>query len=270
MKKIILVTGASSGMGTEFARQLAHNRQADEIWLVARRKERIKLLAQEIENTCIIKTKILAEDISGSSAYQKFKSLFKQEFELSTKDEGFVIDTLVNNAGFGTYGPFAETPIDKQLSMVEINVNSLTAICGAALPYLQKGSRILNVASLAAYIPLGNFAVYAATKSYVLSFTLALAAELKDFGIKVMALCPGPVSTEFAQVASNGARKEVLKGKPADRVVSHALKKLDKNHHTAIMSLKWKFKAFMSHFVGRYFFARYTYLNEKRPYNHSS
>ena len=178
----------------------------------------------------------------------------------------FVIDTLVNNAGFGTYGPFEETPVERELEMVELNITSLTGICGAALPYLDSGSSIINVASLAAYIPLGNFAVYAASKSYVRSFSLALAAELKDKGIHVLALCPGSVSTEFANVASNGARKEVLGGKPVDKVVRHALICQQKGKKIALWAFKWKFNAFMSRFVGHYFFARHTYLHEKRPH----
>ena len=164
------------------------------------------------------------------------------------------------------YGPFAETPVERELALVELNVTSLTGICGAALPYLDRGSSIINVASLAAYIPLGNFAVYAASKSYVRSFSLALAAELKDRGIHVMALCPGSVATEFAKVASNGARKEVLHGKPVDKVVRHALVCQKKGRHVALWAFKWKFNAFMSFLVNHYRFARHSYLHHKRPY----
>lgn len=261
MKKIIIVTGASSGMGKEFALQLAKSSRATEMWLVARREDRLIQLAKELKTEINpnMNFRVIPEDISGHKGFYIFKSLFKEEKE-------FIIDTLVNNAGFGTYGPFADTPTKKELEMLDINVLSLTGICGAALPYLQKGSRILNVASLAAYSPLGNFAVYAASKAYVHSFTMALAAELKDRGIKVLSMCPGSVSTEFANVASNGARKEVLNGVSAKDTVAHALKCLDKGKLVALMTFKWKLKAFCSRFVGRYFFARYTYVNEKRPY----
>ena len=172
----------------------------------------------------------------------------------------------MNNAGFGTYGPFEETPVQRELDMINLNVYALTGITHAALPYLRKGSRIINVASLASFIPLGNFAVYAATKAYVLSFSCGIGAELADRGITVTAVCPGPVSTEFAAVASNGARKEVLKGIDPVRVAAHSLTCAKKGKSTAILTSKWKFKAFMSRFMGRFFFARYTYVHEKRPY----
>ncbi len=258
MKSVIIVTGASSGLGAEFAKQLA-NRNADELWIIARREDKLKQVAQEINKISNITVKIITESIQGTTAYNRFKELFNEEI---------VIDTLVNNAGFGTYGPFEETPIQAQLDMIDLNVNALTAICGAALPYLKNGSRIINVASLAAFSPLGNFSVYAATKSYVYSFTLSLAAELKDKGIKVIAVCPGSVSTEFANVASNGARKEVLGGKPADKTVKHALKQLEKGKKVALMAFIWKAKAFLSRFIGHYFFARYSYIHDKRPYKH--
>ena len=272
MKRIIVITGASSGIGKEFARQILDFRHADELWLVARRKERLLELKAELESTqktsaCTqgkkpLVIRVIPEDISGRQGYQLFSQLFAEE----AKAGSFVVDTLVNNAGFGTYGPFEETPVERELEMVELNVTSLTGICGAALPYLASGSSIINVASLAAYIPLGNFAVYAASKSYVRSFSLALAAELKDKGIHVLALCPGSVSTEFANVASNGARKEVLGGKPVDKVVRHALICQQKGKKIALWAFKWKFNAFMSRFVGHYLFARHTFLHEKRPH----
>lgn len=265
MKKIIIITGASSGMGKEFALQLAKSSKATEMWLVARREGRLNELAVELKTKVNpnMNYKIIPEDIGGHKGFYLFEKLFSEEKKLCHE---FMIDTLVNNAGFGTYGPFAETPTKKELEMLDINVLSLTGLCGAALPYLKKGSRILNVASLAAYSPLGNFAVYAASKAYVHSFSMALAAELKDMGVSVLSMCPGSVSTEFANVASNGARKEVLKGVSAEKTVAHALKCLDKGKLVALMTFKWKMKAFLSRFVGRYFFARYTYLNEKRPY----
>ena len=152
--------------------------------------------------------------------------------------------------------------------MVDLNCASLTGICGLCIPLMEKGSSIINVSSLAAFLPLGNFAVYAATKSYVLSFSVALAAELRDKGIKVTALCPGSVSTNFANVASNGARKEVLHGKSPEKVVAHCIKKARKGERIVLWAFKWKFTAFMSRFIGRYFGARFTFLHNKRPYRH--
>ena len=121
---------------------------------------------------------------------------------------------------------------------------------------------------MAAYSPLGNFAVYGATKAYVLSFTLALAAELKPRGVHVLALCPGSVSTEFANVASNGARKEVLHGFSSVKTVRHCLRRAFKGKHVAILRFKWKFQHLGSHFVSRYAVADYTFKHSKRPYKH--
>ena len=181
------------------------------------------------------------------------------------KDQGFEIRILVNNAGFGTYGPFLDTPLETELDMVDLNVVSLTGIAGLALPFMGKGSILINTASLAAFLPLGNFSVYAATKAYVLSFSESIAAEVADRGIKVCALCPGSVSTEFADVASNGARKEVLGGKSVQKTVAHCIKAARKGKKTALWALKWKVTAFMSRFIGRYFGARWTYVHCPRP-----
>ncbi len=269
MRKITVITGASSGLGAEFARQISKKLDSDEeIWLIARNQDKLLKVKDEIIKTCpILKEqciKLFPLDISGSKGIQDFEVLLKNENQCGN----FTIKTLINNAGFGTYGPFDETPLEKELSMIELNCLSLTGICGKSLPYLTKGSGIINVASLAAFLPLGNFAVYAATKAYVLNFSVALCAELKDKGIKVSALCPGSVSTDFANVASNGARKEVLHGKDPVKVVRHCLKSFKKGKKIVLWSSKWKFTAFMSRFIGRYLGARFTYLYNKRPYKH--
>ena len=206
-------------------------------------------------------------DIAGQKGAENFALLLENEKKRDEKSGGFSITMLVNNAGFGTYGPFEETSVTRELDMIELNCTSLTGICGYALPYMSKGSTIINTASLASFLPLGNFAVYGATKAYVLSFTMALAAEIKHRGIKVCALCPGPVSTEFAKVASNGARKEVKHGLSAESVVTHCLKHTKKGKHTAIMGFKWKFKAVASRFISQYAGAWFTYTYCKRPHN---
>ena len=131
---------------------------------------------------------------------------------------------------------------------------------------LDCASKILNVASLASFMPLGNFAVYAATKAYVLSFSIALRAELKDRGIKVCALCPGSVSTNFANIASNGKRRLVWHGKDPVKVVRHCLKQTEKNKKIIQCFFKWRLTALLSRFVGRYIVARYTYIFAERPY----
>lgn len=291
MRKITIITGASSGLGAEFARQifrLLAEKKDDkkrEIWLIARNKEKLENVKNEIEGKGLIRCarndgenasndecvtendnnleiKTVPMDISGCEGVKRFSDFLESE----NAKENLEIENLVNNAGFGTYGPVDETPPEREMEMVELNCVSLTGICGKALPFMEKGSGIINVSSLAAFYPLGNFAVYGATKAYVLNFSIALAAEIKGKGIKVTALCPGSVSTDFANIASNGARKEVLHGKSPVKVVAHCLKKYKKGKLLALWSPKWKLAAFFSRIVNRYHAARFTYLFVKRPH----
>ena len=261
MKKIAVITGASSGIGMEFAKQVSQKYTFDEIWIIARREDRLRSLAENFKDL-----RPIAMDVCGKSGVETFKNFLEEEDrKLRAVESGIEIALLINNAGFGTYGPFAETSVNRQMEMIDLNCTSVTGICGVALPYMNKGSVIINTASLAAFLPLGNFTVYAASKSYVLSFTLALAAELKDRGIKVSALCPGSVSSEFANVASNGARREVKGGFPPQKVVAQCLRRAYSGKKISLYRPKWRFSAFMSRFVGRYFGARFTYKYHKRP-----
>ena len=267
MKKIAIITGASSGMGKDFAIQMAQDYQylnIDEIWLIARRLDRLTETAEKIAKiNGAPKAKPLSIDISGKDGALRFKALLDAEKSISSD---FEITVLVNNAGFGTYGPFEETPVEKEMEMIELNCTSLTGITGYSLPYMNENSFIINTASMAAFAPLGNFAVYGGTKAYVLSYSLALAAELKPRGISVCALCPGSVSTEFANVASNGARKEVLHGFSSEKTVRHCLKKAFSGKHIAILRLKWKLQAIGSKITDAYTIASFTYKYSKRPY----
>ena len=288
MKKIIIVTGASSGMGVCFASQLARESadfalsskeserslSSDEIWLIARREDRLsevrEKIMREAESFSSLNGKslypdvrVLPLDISGREGTLKFKSVLDER----CASEEIEISVLVNNAGFGTYGEFADTDTVREMEMVDLDCTALTGLTGFSLPYMKKGGRIINTASLASFMPLGNFAVYGACKAYVLSFSVALAAELKHKGISVTALCPGPVSTEFANVASKGARKEVRHGLSPEKTVAHCIKCSRKGRLYSMWAFKWKFKAAASRFVGRYAGAWFTYKYCKRPSN---
>lgn len=214
-KNIIIITGASSGIGREFAFQVdCLFTKIDEIWLIARRKDRLRELADNLET----ETRIVPMDVSDSDDMTGFIALLQEEQPK--------IRMLINCAGFGLMGKVSDIPIDKQLGMIDVNVRGLTDMTYACLPYLTKNARIIQLASAAAFLPQKNFAVYAAGKSYVLSFSRALAEELREKNIAVTAVCPGPVETEFFDYADTYGHSFLMKEKTmitADRVVKKAL-----------------------------------------------
>lgn len=189
-KKIAIVTGASSGMGRECVIQLADRFSGlEEIWVIARRKERLKDLQKEVP----VPLKILESDLQDPA------SLAVLEHDLSLEKPDVKI--LVNGAGFGKIGKTEELSLQEELGMVDLNCRALTGVTRLVLPYMTKNSRILQFASAAAFLPQPGFAIYAATKSFVLSYSRALSMELKSKQIYVTAVCPGPVKTEFFDIA---------------------------------------------------------------------
>ena len=189
-----LITGASAGIGREFARQLAG--RARSMILVARRDEKLIELADRLQrehrNLVVHVRKVDLADLGQSRAF--LESLDRDKLE---------VDLLINNAGLGDSGPFAESNSDRNKEMTIVNVATLTLVTRHFLPRMIAKHRgaILNVSSSAGFLPIPGSAVYAATKAYVTSFSEALRAELRGTGISVCALCPGPVVTEFQQVA---------------------------------------------------------------------
>ena len=187
MREIALITGASSGIGKEFVRQIAKKYQGlDEIWVIARRADRLKELKKEIRFT---KVRILPLDLTREESMGRFQKILAKERPL--------VRILVNASGFGIAGSFEHQTQEDAKEMVRLNCEALTRITYLVLPYVRKGSFIYQMASSAAFAPQPGFAVYAASKAYVKSFSIALRQELSDQGIKVIAVCPGPVKTEF-------------------------------------------------------------------------
>lgn len=274
MKNLCIITGASSGLGREFSLQLATLKTKtkeplyNEFWLLARNTQKLKetysLVLQKASYLKQNDIKLISLDLSKKETIQEFEHLLIKAKQ-QAKNNNLCIKTLVCNAGFGVYGEFSKVSLDWQLDMIQTNVSSLVGFCGVALKYMQKGSNIINTASLAAFLPLGNFSVYAATKSFVLSFSLSLAAEQKHNGINVCALCPGPVDTNFSRVASSGLRLKVRCGKSSKKVVGQCIKQSLKGKHIAIMLPLWRFCAFMSRFIPSYLGAAFTYKFCKRP-----
>jgi short-subunit dehydrogenase len=238
-RPVTLITGASAGLGAEFARQC--RARGDSLVLVARRRDRLEALKSELGGD----VHVIAADLSLAGAAE---SLMAQ-----VEAEGLVVETLINNAGFGGGGRFADQPLDRQREMIDLNVATLTELCHIALgPMRNRGKgAILNVASTAAFQPGPGSAVYFATKAYVLSFTEALHQELKGSGIKVSALCPGPTATEFGIVAGyKGPALKRFKTAP-DGVVKAGLDGLARNRAIVIPGLGNKAGAQASRFLPR-------------------
>ena len=215
--KIAVVTGASSGIGREFVRQLGYfYRSLDEIWVIARRRERLEGLGENSR----FPVRIFCGDLTKKQIYKDLSAALA-----GTRPD---IRMLVNAAGFGKSGSVeavAAENIRAQTDMIDLNCRALTKITLLCLPCMGRGSRIVNLASAAAFCPQPQFAVYAATKSYVLSFSRSLGAELREKGICVTAVCPGPVDTEFFSVSgglTNPLKKLIMA--EAEDVVRRALK----------------------------------------------
>lgn len=220
-----LITGASSGIGREFARVLSA--MGYDLILVARRKKRLESLAKEL------KTSVEIIDLDISSTYNCMK-LYNQ-----VKKEN--IDIVINNAGFGLFGKFDETKLDTELDMIDLNIKTVHTLTKLFLKDFKKKNSgyILNVASAASFLPGPLMSTYYATKSYVLNLTLAIYEELKqdNSNVYVGCLCPGPVNTEFNKIAKVNFS---LKSLESDVVVKEAVKKMFKKKLVIIPSVKIK------------------------------
>ena len=192
---IAVITGASSGLGKEYVEAI-YNRYPllDEIWVVARRKERL----EELKDSLGKKIRVVTADVTKDEDINNIKALLTKS--------GANIKLLVNNAGFGKIGNFKDLSTEENAGMVRLNCEALTVISSIALPLMEKGSKIINVCSIASFAPNTRLAVYSSTKAYVMSLSRAMRDELKKDGINVLAVCPGPMDTEFLAVAN------ILKG----------------------------------------------------------
>ncbi len=190
----VLITGASSGIGLALARCFAAD--GCRLVLVARKGDALETLATELRKTHKIQAQVITADLARPEAPTRLLAHLQAA--------GLKVDVLVNNAGFGAQGKFAELPLARQLDMLQLNITSLTHLTGLLLPGMIERRRggVLNVASTAAFQPGPGMAVYYATKAYVLSFTEALAEELAGTGVTVTAVCPGPTATNFGRTAN--------------------------------------------------------------------
>lgn len=183
--RIAVVTGASSGMGREFVYALDKDEKFDEIWVIARREQRLL----ELQEKCHALIRPIVLDLLDKESYKVYEALLKEKQP--------TVAVLVNAAGFGLFGVFEEMDMEKQCQIVDLNSRALTAMCHMSIPYMENGSRIYNMGSMSSWQPVPYINVYGASKAYVLSFSRALGVELKSKGIRVMAVCPGWITTEF-------------------------------------------------------------------------
>lgn len=243
---IAIITGASSGMGKEFTMQLAPIlHKTDEIWLVSRRKDALEELKADIKKLIgkradkhdkKLRVRAISIDITDDVQLSHFAEL------LMIQNAG--ISVLINCAGVGTYGAFENLSRDETAQMVRLNVLALTQMTKFCLPYMRKGSNIIQVASGAAFLPQRDFAVYAASKAYVYYFGKALGKELKNKGINVTVVCPGPVDTPFLSHAYGrygqiSFIKKLTMAKP-EEVVRKALKDCKKKKTVSIYGMPMK------------------------------
>jgi uncharacterized protein len=215
-KRTALITGASAGLGKEFASLFA--KDGHDIVLVARSKERLEAIASELSSAHGVRVEVIASDLTDPAAPA---AIFKE-----CKQRGLTIDFLVNNAGFGSSGAFLEQTLGREIEMIQVNVTALVELTHRfASAMRERGSgRIMNIASTAGFQPGPFMATYYATKAFVISFSEALAYELADAGVSVTCHCPGATATEFAKAAGNDKTRLFQRGSVAgaEEVAAHA------------------------------------------------
>lgn len=232
-KSTCLVTGASSGIGAEIARELA--RRGHGVTLAARREDRLTELAEELGSEHGVRAETVALDVADADA----RAALPGQLE----ERGLRVDVLVNNAGFGSGGAFVELEADEEAAMVRTNVEALVGMTGVFLPPMVQRGRgaVLNVASLISFQPVPFQATYGATKAAVLSFSEALHGEVDGRGVTVTAVCPGPVRTEFGEAGGFGGADDKIPDRfwlEPDKVAADAVEGLDKGNRVVVPGLR--------------------------------
>lgn len=230
--RIAVVTGASSGMGREFVYAIdrefgfgaRRSQQVDEIWVIARRTEKL----EELKAECSTPVRAISLDLTKNESFGVYKAMLEAE-----KPE---IKILVNAAGVGLFGTFAEMDMEKQLEIIDLNDKALTAFCHISIPYMPEDSHILNLASNSSWQPVPYIGVYGASKAYVMSFSRALGVELKSKKIHVMAVAPGWIKTEFfGHAVHDDTIKYYDRLYTAEQVIERAMKDMKKRKPVSIL-----------------------------------
>lgn len=223
---IAIITGASSGMGREFVRRIDRDYRLDELWVIARREERLL----ELQAVCRTPVRPIPLDLLEDASFSLYRRLLEEHRPQ--------VQLLVNAAGFGLFGTFTEMDLDRQLGSIRLNAAALTAMCHITIPYMPRGSTIINLASNSSWQPVPYINVYGASKAYVMSFSRALGVELKGQKIHVMAVAPGWIKTEFFDHAIHDDTISYFdRFYTAEQVVDRAMKDLKKRRTVSILGL---------------------------------
>ena len=226
MKKIAVITGASSGMGREFVYAIDKDMELDELWVIARREERLLELQAQVK----AKIRPVCLDLLDRGSLAEFKKLLEAE----EPD----VRVLVNAAGFGLFGTYTEMDMEKQLEIIDLNDRALTGMTYITLPYMRDGAQIYNMGSMSSFQPVPYINVYGASKAYVLSFSKALRVELGQRNIKVMAVCPGWIQTEFFSHAIHDNTVSYFNRYYGPKeVIEKAVKDMHRNKPVSILGL---------------------------------
>ena len=227
--KIAVITGASSGMGMEFAQAIAKEESLDEIWLIARRLDRLEALAESLKEIAPgTVARPISLDLTDKHATATYQDLLKEAKP--------TVSILVNGSGFGKFGRFEDIPLEEYDNMIDLNTKSLVALTYVTLPYMTEGSLIYNIDSLSSFQPVPLINVYGATKAFVLSFSRALNVELKPKGIRTIAVCPGWVNTEFFKRAIHDETiKYFSKVFEPEDVVKRAIRDMKKGKDVSVL-----------------------------------
>ncbi len=239
---IAIITGASAGLGTEFIKFIPKvYPEIDEYWVIARRTEKLEALKEQYPDKKIVP---LSYDLSKEETYRNFQDYLKE------KNPDVLL--LINNAGVGDLCDFATADYEKQMLQCNLNVRGLTVVTNLVLKYMKENSQVVNVASIASFVPNANMSVYCSTKAYVLSFSRAVRFELKKRKINVLAVCPGPMSTEFIDVANITGRSKTFETLPycnPSDVAYKALKAAKKGKGIYTNKLFYKFYRILARVV---------------------
>ena len=233
--KIAVITGASSGMGREFALRIDETEILDEIWVIARRQDRL----EQLKNELTTRTRCISLDLSDKASLESYAALLESE-----KPE---VAVLVNGSGFGKFGAFCDIPLDEQMNMIDLNTKALVAMTYMTLPYMKEGGKIYQIDSLSSFQPVPYIGVYGATKAFVLSFSRALGVELKKRGIRVLAVCPGWVKTEFFDRAvTDDTITYYNHFYTPEQVVSRALYDMERGRDVSVCGLRIRIQVFFT------------------------